>query len=149
MERIAIQSLIDNMPLVEDFLSKFCDEHHINNYFAIISVPVLQAVENAICHGNASDPNKIVTIVADNCKGGVAFTIEDQGSGFDFQKYVGSVMEEATGIFLMQSLSDSMEYSNGGRTLRLEFKINGIDGSDALERISCLQHFYMTQSVVA
>lgn len=149
METIAIQSIIDNMPLVEDFVSKFCDEHHIDNYFAIISVPVLQAVGNAICHGNASDPTKTVSITADNCKGGVAFTIEDQGLGFDFQKYVGSAIDQATGIFLMQSLSDSMEYSNGGRTLRLEFMINGIDGSDALERISCLQHFYMTQSVVA
>ena len=42
----------------------------------------------------------------------------------------------------MRSLADNMSYSEGGRQVRLEFVVEGIDPADALERVSVLrQHF--------
>ena len=46
------------------------------------------------------------------------------------------------GIFVMHSLADNVSYSDGGRTVRLEFVVEGIDPAEALERVSVLrQHF--------
>ena len=149
MQSIAIQSVIENLMQVEDFLTCFCDDSHINNYFATISVPVLQAVENAIVHGNKGDACRQVRIEAGNCKGGVYFTIEDEGVGFDYQKYCREDFVESQGIFLIKTLSDKIEYSEGGRKLRLEFEINGIDGVESLERIVKLQKFSVRKSIVA
>lgn len=45
MESFVIQSNNQGLAEIEGFLGCFCDENHIANYFATISVPVLQAVE--------------------------------------------------------------------------------------------------------
>ena len=78
MERIVIQSNIANLVKVEQFLDTVCDTMNIHNYYATISVAVLQAVENAILHGNKSDESKSVYIKYSKCRGGIAFIIEDE-----------------------------------------------------------------------
>lgn len=71
MEKLAIQSDMSNIVKVEDFVSRICSDKNINNYYATISMSVLQAVENAIIHGNNSDSTKIVTVISGECRGGV------------------------------------------------------------------------------
>jgi hypothetical protein len=46
------------------------------------------------------------------------------------------------GIFLMQTLADSCIYSKGGKRVKLEFMIQGIEASRSLERAATLQHFF-------
>lgn len=58
MESFVIQSNSEGLSTVESYIGCFCDENHISNYSATIMVPVLQAVENAIVHGNGRDENK-------------------------------------------------------------------------------------------
>ena len=108
-----------------------------------MSVAALQAVENAIVHGNGSDSSKSVTISLGTCSGGVFVEVSDEGSGFDYTRF-GSVDDEiqGQGIFVMKSLSDRISFSELGRQVRMEFDVNGIDPADALERASVLQsHF--------
>ena len=151
MEKIVIQSDIANLIEVERFVANVCDTYNINNYAATISMSLLQAVENAIVHGNHSDATKTVTVVADYVKGGVSFVVEDQGNGFDFAQYGSMPMEEGrgTGIFRMKSLSDHLSLDNNGRTVKMEFFINGIDAARALERRVTLHNFYSSKLVNA
>lgn len=151
MEKLIIQSDTSNLIEVERFVSAVCDTCNINNYAAAISMSLLQAVENAIVHGNGSDVAKRVTITSDLYKGGVFFTVSDEGCGFDFQKY-GEIPEgegSGMGIYLMKTLSDGLSFSDGGRTVRLDFVINGIEASRALERIVALRNFYAPRFVNA
>lgn len=141
-ESFVIQSDIANLPYVEERVFHFCRECNVGNYYSTVSVAALQAVENAIVHGNGSDSTKSVTISLGTCGGGVFVEVSDEGHGFDYSRY-GSIDETSgQGIFIMKSLADRMSFSESGRKVRMEFDVNGIDPADALERASVLQaHF--------
>ena len=47
---------------------------------------------------------------------------------------------QGEGIFIMKQLADRMTFSEGGRRVRLEFEVAGIDPTDALQRIAVLQN---------
>ncbi|MBR1766108.1 MAG: ATP-binding protein [Bacteroidales bacterium] len=139
-ESFVIQSDTNNLPYVEDRVFHFCHECHVGNYYSTVSVAVLQAVSNAIVHGNASNSALSVSITLGTCTGGLFVEVADQGKGFHFENY-GEIdsAEGGVGIFVMKSLSDRMTFSDGGRVVRMEFDVAGIDPADALERISCLR----------
>ncbi len=144
MEQIIIQSDTNNIGRVEDFICNVCDEKNVHNYFATIDLAVLHAVENAVIHGNKSDASKRVTVSCDDCRGGVCFVVQDEGAGFDYQKYGGMPMGDdcGVGIFMINRLTDRVEYSDGGRCVRLEFNIMGVDKYLAAGRAMHLQDFY-------
>ena len=142
-ESFVIQSDIANMPYVEERLFHFCRECNVGNYYSAVSVAALQAVENAIIHGNGSDVAKEVSVMLGTCRGGLYVEVCDEGEGFDYNRF-GTLGDDETGqgIFVMKSLADRMTYSESGRRVRLEFDVNGIDPAEALERASVLQaHF--------
>ncbi|MCR5445819.1 MAG: ATP-binding protein [Bacteroidales bacterium] len=141
-EQFVIQSTIDSLPEVEERLFHFCRECHVGNYYSAVSVATLQAVENAVVHGNASQPSKTVTLTFGTCRGGLFVEVADQGAGFDYGRYgdlPADGRQEGEGIFVMRQLADRMTYSDGGRRVRLEFVVAGIDPADALERIAVLK----------
>lgn len=144
MENLAIQSNKDNIVRVEEFISRFCDTKNIPNYYATISMSVLQAVENAIVHGNESNSSKKVIIEAGDCRGGVYFVVKDEGQGFDWSSYGNLPAEgdKGDGIFLMRMLSDNLSYEDGGRTVKMEFVVRGIDESHSTGRQNNLQRFF-------
>lgn len=149
METITIQSDIAQLREVEDFISNVCDEKNIHNYFATISTSVLQAVENAIIHGNKNNSSKHVTVGCGMGKEGLFVTVRDEGEGFDYQQYGVMPMgeEKGTGIFMMKCLSDRMTYSENGRCVQMEYFIEGIDKVTALERTTSLKHFFSETKV--
>lgn len=144
-EQFVIQSDIAVLSSVEERLFHFCHLCHVGNYFSAVSVAVLQAVENAIVHGNGADATKAVTLTMGTCRGGLFVEVADQGEGFDYDRY-GDLPADGTtageGVFIMRQLADKVTYSDGGRRVRLEFSVAGIDPVDALERAAVLQaHF--------
>ena len=151
MEKLVIQSSIDNLVDVESFVTAVCDSFNINNYAATISMSLIQAVTNAIVHGNKNDAKKQVVVVSDRCKGGIFFSVSDQGEGFDYSCF-GSMPEKeerGTGLYIMNSLADKLSFSNNGSTVRLDFVINGIEASRALERVMTIRNYYATRTVNA
>lgn len=143
-ESFVIQSDIANLPELEERLFHFCQECNVGNYYSAVSVATLQAVKNAVVHGNDSDVNKRVTLSWGTCRGGVFVEVCDEGDGFDFAHYgtLPEREESGEGIFVMRSLSDRMAFSDGGRKVRMEFDVNGIDPADALERVALLQEYF-------
>ena len=149
MEKIVIQSDINKTVDVEGFVSAVCDTYNINNYAGVIIMSLLEAVNNAIIHGNNNDSSKTVTITFDYFRGGVYFTIADEGKGFDYLSLLASDydVEKSRGLFLMKKLSDNISFSDNGSKVRLDFIINGIEPSRALERISILKRHYSFKTV--
>lgn len=144
-ESFVIQSDIANLSLVEERLFHFCQECHIGNYYATVSVAVMQAVENAIVHGNRSQQEKGVSLTFGTCRGGIFVEVADEGVGFEFERF-GELPDEGQsvgeGVFVMKHLADRLVYSKGGSQVRMEFDVAGIDPVDALERVSVLrEHF--------
>lgn len=146
-ETFVIQSDKAKLPAVEERLFQFCHEYNVGRYYSAVSVATLQAVQNAIVHGNGGNAEKKVTLTFGTCRGGIFVQVADEGAGFDY-KHFGMLPEDGTttgeGIFVMRTLSDKMTYSDGGRCVRMEFVVEGIDPAEALERITILQeHFAM------
>ena len=151
MENIVIQSTKDNIVHAEELIYDVCASNHVEKYYGVISVAVLQAVENAIIHGNHCDANKKVKVEWGNCKGGMFFEIKDEGAGFATEQYGGLPMEgeKGEGIFLMKTLADKIVYSENGSRVRLEFKIDGIEVSESEKRCSLLDNFFIPNLINA
>ena len=115
METIKIQSVEANIPQVEAYLESVCSDFNCYNYFGTISVAVLQAVENAIVHGNKCNPDKTVTIKYSRAKGGLAFVVEDEGNGFDYTQYTDLPTDSVS--------IDTLVYLDANRTAKLTFHI--------------------------
>ena len=144
-ETFVIQSDIALLPSVEERLFHFCQLCHVGNYYSAVSVATLQAVENAIVHGNGVDAAKTVTLTFGTCRGGIFVEVADEGKGFDYGRY-GDLPDDATGegIFIMRRLADKMTFSHEGRQVRLEFIVAGIDPVDAMERVATLRGHWAT-----
>ncbi len=92
----------------------------------------MEAMNNAVKHGNKEDPNKKVRVLVAICEedNKVMLEVEDEGEGFDYEtvlKRSGVIDREAEsgrGIFLMQKMADDIEFFNGGRGVRLKFTID-------------------------
>ena len=146
-EQFVIQSNIALLPSVEERLFHFCHLCHVGNYYSAVSVATLQAVENAIVHGNGADPTKSVSLTMGTCHGGLFVEVADQGAGFDYDAFgdlpaEGQVAGE--GIFVMRQLADKLIFADGGRKVRLEFAVAGIDPADAMERVAVLRNHWAT-----
>lgn len=151
-ESLIVQSNEEGFREVEDFLDHTFDTYHVAHYAATIAVPVLQAVQNAIHHGNADDASRHVRLEVGHCRGGLFFEVSDEGKGFDYASHLsdGQSLEQGSrGLFLISTLSDRYVYSKGGCTLRMEFDIDGIIADDAVKRSSIMQHFYQREVVEA
>lgn len=150
-ESLIVQSNEEGLREVEDFLDRTFDTYHVAHYAATITVPVLQAVQNAIHHGNADDASKHVRLEVGHCRGGLYFEVSDEGQGFDYASLLsgGQSLEQGRGMFLIATLSDRYSYSNGGSSLRMEFDIEGIIADDAVKRSALMQHFFHREVVEA
>jgi serine/threonine-protein kinase RsbW len=97
-----------------------------------LMVSLTEAVNNAIVHGNKSNPYKKVTILCESVPGWLLIMINDQGRGFKLDdvsnplKKENLLRESGRGIFLMRTLMDRVEFEiiKGGHQVRLWLSLN-------------------------
>jgi len=83
-QKLKINSATENIFLVERFIEEVCEKFHITEeHYGNILIAITEAVNNAIQHGNKSNPNKSIEITLTAEKNKISFTIEDEGNGFD------------------------------------------------------------------
>jgi serine/threonine-protein kinase RsbW len=125
-----IPSEIGNLRLVEKAIDELSLELDLSDeVYGNVLVATMEATNNAIIHGNNSDPKKNVKIeiLLDNKQ--LKVHIEDQGRGFDFSSVPDPTSPEnlerinGRGIFLMERLSDEILYREDGRIVELKFKL--------------------------
>jgi serine/threonine-protein kinase RsbW len=141
-QKIKFPSKPESQSIVERFIDDLCDYFNVNNdYYGNILVAVLEAVENAINHGNQKNTEKSVILSFEAKNDSFSFTIEDEGNGFDFNNIpdptdpANEDINRGRGIFLMKHLADEVKFLNNGNTIELDFKIANINNKVANHRI--------------
>lgn len=128
-KRLTIESRISNLTVVENALDAVTNEIGLNkeNYGKVM-VSTLEAVNNAIVHGNKSDPAKNVDIEISFNKDELQIKVTDEGKGFNPWNIPDPTKPEniealnGRGVFLMSKLSDSIEFSEQGNSVKMTFK---------------------------
>ena len=132
METLTITSDPHNIAQVEAYIEDIRAKFNIaDDAYGNILISLTEAANNAIIHGNDSDPSKTVTITAALDPRGKAlnFTITDQGKGFDHNNLPDPTAPEnidqpcGRGVFLMMQLADMVVFSNHGSTVEMQFRI--------------------------
>ena len=130
MHSLEISSQLENLPEVEAMIEKVCEELGVNEeLFGNVLIAVTEAVNNAIIHGNKSQPSKKVTIIVNKKAQEVIFTVRDEGAGFDFENIPDPTAPEnieklnGRGIFLMKNLSDNVEFEANGTKVNITFVV--------------------------
>jgi serine/threonine-protein kinase RsbW len=126
---LIIPSEIASLRVVEKELDVISADLGIaqDNYGKIM-VCAMEAVNNAILHGNKSDPGKFVRIIIENIYDELIVSVEDEGPGFN----PGAIpdptkpenLEEISGrgVFLMSKLADNISFSEKGNKVTMKFK---------------------------
>ena len=125
-----LESRIENLRKVEKLVDDLSTEYNISaDIYGNILIAALEAANNAILHGNKLDENKVVNINIVKDEKSLKIRVDDEGDGFDYKNVPDPTAPEniqninGRGIFLMEKLSDSLEYSRNGATVELEFNL--------------------------
>ena len=128
--QLSFPSKAENLNQVEVLINDLCKKFEVNeDYYGNILIALTEAVNNAIHHGNKSNPNKEVHIIF-NADGSVLkFTIKDDGPGFDFENLPDPTDPQniekphGRGVFLMRNLADEIEFNDEGATVIMSFNL--------------------------
>jgi serine/threonine-protein kinase RsbW len=97
-------------------------------YYNIL-IAATEAVNNAIVHGNKLDPSKYVMFCVRAHDGEIIITVKDEGNGFDTSlvqdpRLPQNLLKDGgRGVFLMRQLSSTAEFFDGGRGIKMIFKL--------------------------
>jgi serine/threonine-protein kinase RsbW len=127
---IIIKSISENLRLVEKFIDEISEEYKFSDeIYGNILIATMEAANNAILHGNQKNSEKNVEIICYSSDKNFQFTIMDEGTGFDYKSIPDPTAPEnvekinGRGIFLMEKLSDKIEFIENGRVVKLTFLI--------------------------
>lgn len=131
MERnILIESKVENINKIEKLIDEVSEEAKINSeVYGKILIATVEAVNNAIVHGNKEDDSKTVKVefmVEDDY---VSVFIEDQGPGFNFYNVPDPTTPEnienihGRGVYLMKHLADDVIFHGKGNRVEIRFNL--------------------------
>jgi len=129
IKKIKIKSKVESLRTVENAIDNITGEEGISldNYGKIL-VSVLEAVNNAIVHGNKADANKNVDIEIKLNKNDLIVIIKDEGIGFKPEDIPDPTDPEnieainGRGVFLMSKLADDIRFNKKGNNVTMKFK---------------------------
>jgi len=126
--KIEIPSLNENIRIIESFIDNAKDRFKLNDdIYGNIMIAVTESVNNAIKHGNASNPKKNVLLSMGLNEDTLKVEVEDEGPGFDYENLPDPTAPEnidkpsGRGIFLMKQLADEVHFKNNGTLVELYF----------------------------
>jgi serine/threonine-protein kinase RsbW len=129
-KELIIKSKSENLREVEKFVDdvsaflSLTDEIYGN-----LLIATLEAANNAIVHGNKGQEEKDVDILLTKDKYQLVLRVKDQGQGFDYKNIPDPTAPEniekinGRGVFLMQKLSDHIEFFENGSIVQLTFSL--------------------------
>ena len=81
MEKLVLQTHESAIERTESFISAVCGKYHLDNYYAIISVPVLKAMNHAL-----STRQMPVVVTFDYSKDGICFNVSGPDNCFNIMR---------------------------------------------------------------
>jgi len=148
-KEVKLKSSLKNFHLIEQFVDEISDFFNINNtYYGNILVALYEAFENAVVHGNQNDKEKAISMKFQNEPYGFSFIFTDEGKGFNYKKipktegfFEKTNKNEAKGFFLIQMLTDGIEFNETGNEIKLIFKISSINKELSVKRINSYNEY--------
>lgn len=123
-----IKSNPENLRLVEKFVDEISEELGLSDeVYGNILIATLEAANNAIVHGNKLQEDLDVKVMMEKNEEGISVSIKDLGNGFnpnlvpDPTSPDNLEMENGRGVFLMNKLTDSIEFLENGTLVKLNF----------------------------
>ena len=128
-KKFQIESKVKSLRVVEKAIDETTSELGISpdNYGKIL-VSTLEGVNNAILHGNRSDPEKKVEIEISFKGNELKIKITDEGKGFIAKKLPDPTVPEnleslnGRGVYLMSKLADKIKFTKKGNSVTMTFK---------------------------
>ncbi|HOF15784.1 MAG TPA: ATP-binding protein [Bacteroidales bacterium] len=123
---LKIESDLNKLTEVEHFIDNLMTDFNIDyDYIGIISTPLIEAVSNAIIHGNQFNKSKKVTITCQLSNKNMVFSVSDEGNGFNFSEYLNKEIENRSnnGLSIIELLTNKMEFLNNGNTITYEVEV--------------------------
>jgi serine/threonine-protein kinase RsbW len=127
---IKIQSRIENLRIVENAIDEISTQIGINqDNYGKIMVCTMEAVNNAVVHGNKSIESKNVEIEISQLNNTLEISVQDEGPGFRAELVPDPTNAEnienvsGRGVFLMMRLADKIEFNDPGNKVTMSFKI--------------------------
>jgi serine/threonine-protein kinase RsbW len=129
-KNVSLTSKLENLREIEKIVDEISAEHNIGTeVYGNILIACLEAVNNAISHGNKLDPAKKVEIKFIIEENKLVVITKDQGEGFDYDNVPDPTAPEnienidGRGIFLMRQLSDGLQFHEEGRISEMIFHL--------------------------
>ncbi len=129
-KELTIKSVSENLRKVEKFVDEVSADLSLSDeIYGNLLIATLEAANNAIVHGNKSREDKIVDIHLTSEKEEIVLRVQDEGDGFDYENIPDPTAPEnlekinGRGVFLMQRLSDKIEFFERGRIVQLTFSL--------------------------
>ena len=126
-----IESRVINIHVVENTIDQISSELSISSdAYGKILVATLEAVNNAIIHGNKTNEEKSVKVGFECDESDLTITVEDEGIGFNPKVIPDPTAPEnienlsGRGVFLMTNLCDDISFNNRGNEVKMKFKIH-------------------------
>lgn len=126
--RLKINSRLENIAKVESMIETLRVQYSINDeQYGNMLLASVEAVTNAIEHGNNLDEKKVVNIRASKSDASFKLSIRDQGKGFNPDRLPDPTTPEfreqpdGRGVFLMRKLADEIFFREGGRCVEMKF----------------------------
>lgn len=128
-KKIRIESSLSNLRIVEKAVDEVTSEIGIaqDNYGKIL-VSTLEAVNNAMLHGNKLNPAKYVLVEISYKENTLEIKVTDEGKGFAPDAIPDPTIPEnieavnGRGVFLISRLADNVSYGNNGASVTMIFK---------------------------
>ena len=123
--RVASPSDISKTIEIEEFIDCIMADCSLNEqYRGILSVPLMEAVRNAIVHGNGNDRRKRVRIVCQQEQDKLVFSVADEGNGFRFAECRERGQHLQThGLSTIFSLCDEVRFQQNGSVIAFSIPI--------------------------
>lgn len=120
-----------NIEQVENCIDRFKEDLSIcHQLLGKIRLAAVEAVTNAIEHGNHLDETKTVRFTAFQYNSTLRLSIQDQGDGFNPDEIPDPTSPElllepnGRGVFLMRKLSDNIEFKDNGTLIEMDFELS-------------------------
>jgi len=127
---VKIPSDMSNLFRAENLIDDLAENLNFGDeLYGNISVSIIEAVSNAIQHGNENDVTKIVLLDYKVIKEQLVFTISDEGNGFDLDTVPDPTLPEnlenikGRGIFLIRNLADKVTFADRGAIIIIYFNL--------------------------
>lgn len=128
-KRLKIESRMSNLRIIENAIDEITGAIGVRqDDYGKIMVASLEAVNNAITHGNKADPQKLVDVEIEFNDNEIKITVTDEGKGFSPEKIPDPTKPEnieelsGRGVFLMTKLADSIKFNEKGNSVTMSFK---------------------------